>query len=123
VESKGFDAGERSVSFVFVCFPWVVLLIFQKPIASGYMMSLLLVCLGGSHADFGRRLFGNFLVVKKIRDVVSTVVRVSLGESQGAHEFGGQWANQEARVLIRAAAFWFSRAFCLCFALIFSCKA
>ena len=78
---------------------------------------------GGSHADFGRRLFGNFLVVKKIRDVVSTVVRVSLGESQGAHEFGGQWANQEARVLIRAAAFWFSRAFCLCFALIFSCKA
>jgi len=46
MESKGFDAGERSVSFVFVCFPWVVLLIFQKPIASGYMMSLLLVCLG-----------------------------------------------------------------------------
>ena len=52
MESKGVDAGERSVSFVFVCFPWIVLLIFQKPIASGYMMSLLLVCLGGSHVDF-----------------------------------------------------------------------
>lgn len=42
-------------------------------------------------------------------------MRVSLGESQGAHEFGGQWANQEARVLIRAVLFGFRALFSLCF--------
>jgi hypothetical protein len=35
-----------------------------------------------------------------VKKMLGTPVRVSLGESQGAHEFGGQWANQEARALI-----------------------
>jgi hypothetical protein len=48
-----------------------------------------------------------------VKKMLGTLVRVSLGESQGVHEFGGQWANQEARALISDPS-------CACFLVFFA---